>query len=128
MLDMTNTQIVKQQIEHTQLVKNLLKPSAAIIDDMTPTKANLVHLALGIGGEAGEIIDCVKKCVIYNKPLDRENLIEELGDLEFYMEAIRQQIGVSREETIEHNLTKLRKRYSKLTYSDEDAQIRADKN
>ncbi|MDR8269105.1 nucleotide pyrophosphohydrolase, partial [Acinetobacter baumannii] len=53
--------------------------------------------------------------------------IEELGDLEFYMERIRQIIGVSREETIAANMAKLGKRYSKGTYSNEQAQARADK-
>ena len=43
------------------------------------------------------------------------------------MEGIRQNLGISREETLERNIAKLSVRYSKLTYSDRDAQERADK-
>lgn len=64
---------------------------------------------------------------IYRKELDRENVIEELGDLEFYLEGIRQGLGLTREECLEHNIRKLSKRYEGLKYSDKAAQDRADK-
>ena len=114
-------------MEYCDLVKALLKPSADILDNLTPARANLIHLAMGVAGEAGEIIDSVKKHTIYNKPVDIVNLIEELGDMEFYLEAIRQHINVTREEVLKGNMEKLKVRYSKLTYSDTDAQLRADK-
>lgn len=87
---------------------------------MTDEDAHLLHMAVGIASEAGELLDAVKKKVIYRKVLDRENVIEELGDLEFYLEGIRQGLGVSREET-------LGKRYEGLMYTDKAAQERADK-
>jgi hypothetical protein len=54
-------------------------------------------------------------------------MIEELGDLEFYMSRIRQIIGVTRDEVLEHNYKKLSKRYALGKYSNEQAQDRADK-
>lgn len=69
----------------------------------------------------------MKKHVIYNKPLDRENVVEELGDLEFYMEQLRQNVGITREETLAANIAKLEIRYNGLRYSDQAAQQRADK-
>jgi uncharacterized protein YabN with tetrapyrrole methylase and pyrophosphatase domain len=53
-------------------------------------------------------------------------MVEELGDLEFYMERIRQIVGITREETLKANIEKLSVRYGK-TYSNEAAQARADK-
>ena len=82
---------------------------------------------MGICGEAGELLDAVKKAVIYRKNLDRTNVIEELGDIEFYLEGFRQSVGISRDETIKENMDKLSKRYAKIQYTDEAAQTRADK-
>ena len=112
---------------HQELVANLCKSGRDIRDEITPADAHLIHMVLGISGEAGELLDAVKKSTIYRKPLDIENVIEELGDLEFYMAGIRMALGISREQTIEANIAKLSKRYTARTYSDEAAQSRADK-
>lgn len=116
--------------QHDEMVRTLAKPGQDIISSLTPETADLLHMALGVGGEAGELEDAIKKHVIYNKPLDRENVVEELGDLEFYMRRIRQVVGITRQETLNHNITKLLKgknaRY-KEGYSDKAAQDRADK-
>lgn len=87
----------------------------------------LIHSAVGISGEAGELLDAVKKVWAYGKLIDRQNIIEELGDLEFYMEALRQQLVISREETLIANQEKLAKRYSDGVYSNLHAQARMDK-
>ena len=42
------------------------------------------HMALGMAGEMGEIIDAIKKAEIYGKELDRVNLAEEVGDVFWY--------------------------------------------
>jgi NTP pyrophosphatase (non-canonical NTP hydrolase) len=87
-----------------------------------------MHMAIGISGEAGELLDAIKKQVIYRKPLDRENVLEELGDLEFYMEGIRQGLGITREQCLAANIAKLGKRYEGMRYTDTAAQERADKS
>lgn len=97
-----------------------------ILDALLPSEVNLWHAATGISGEAGEFLDCVKKHVVYSQPLNRENAIEELGDLEFYMEQARQQLGVSREEVLAANVAKLEKRYP-ISYTDQAAKDRKDK-
>ena len=92
----------------------------------TPLQCELLHAAIGIAGEAGELLDAVRKHVFDGQPLDRENVIEELGDLCFYMEAAMQAVGVSREEIEQRNQAKLSKRYE-AGYSDQQAQERKDK-
>lgn len=115
---------------HAAMVHHLKKPGAAIQDQLSPTKVDLLHMAVGISGEAGELLDAVKKHTVYNKDINRENIVEELGDLEFYMEGLRQVLKISREETLEANITKLatgkNARY-KDGYTDAAAQARADK-
>lgn len=115
-------------VTHPELVAALAKPGADIVATLTAEDAHSLHMAVGIAGEAGELLDAVKKAAIYRKPIDRENVIEELGDLEFYMEGLRQGLGITRQEVLDHNIAKLSKRYSSGTYSDKHAQERADKN
>jgi NTP pyrophosphatase (non-canonical NTP hydrolase) len=113
--------------EHAKMVKTLIKPGKAIHTTLSTPQLELVHDALGIAGEAGELVDAIKKYVIYNKELDIENVIEELGDLEFYMQDLREKLGITREKTLLHNMEKLSKRYKDFQYSDQQAQDRADK-
>lgn len=114
-------------LDFKHMVAALAKSGRAIIESLTPDKAHALHMAVGISGEAGELLDAVKKSVIYNKPIDRENIVEELGDLEFYMEGLRQVYRIDRIETIDANIKKLAVRYKEKTYSDQAAQDRADK-
>jgi NTP pyrophosphatase (non-canonical NTP hydrolase) len=45
------------------------------------SEQNLRHAAILMISEAGEIADAIKAFAIYGKPLDRVNLLEEVGDL-----------------------------------------------
>jgi len=112
---------------HEDMVKDLVKPGREILNMLAPSEVNMIHMCLGLSGEVGELVDAIKKSVIYNQNMDMENVIEELGDIEFYMEGLRQQLSISREQVLEANILKLRKRYQN-GYSDKAAQARADKN
>lgn len=116
-----------QDKDYSQFVKASCKPGEYILESLTPEKCHLWHMASCIPGEGGELFDAVKKFVIYEKPLDRTNVIEELSGLEFYMEGLRQALGITREEVIAFNVSKLSERYSRLVYSNHDAVVRADK-
>ena len=115
-----------QQISYSSFVAGRTKPGDDIVQQLTSTKAELLHYALGVAGEAGEIVDVVKKHCIYGQALDVEHLVEELGDMEFYLEALRQKINTAREAVLFSNMEKLAKRYP-TSYSDVDAAARADK-
>lgn len=115
------------ELDHQLMVGVLAKDGASICAELTPEQANLFHMAVGIAGEAGELLDAIKKHAIYQKPLDVENVIEELGDLEFYMQGLRSALNLTRSETLAHNIEKLSKRYGDK-YSNEAAQKRADKS
>lgn len=113
--------------DYASFVRSRVKAPYEITMTLTGRRADLIHASMGISGEAGELLDAIKKHVIYDKELDVANVIEELGDLEFYMEQIRQRIGVTRDECIRRNIKKLSKRYSSGSYSDKEASTRADK-
>lgn len=114
-------------ISHQELVTALAKPGDDIAKDIDGYKAHLLHMAIGLASEVGELLDALKRPVIYNKKWDYENLTEELGDIEFYLEGLRQGLSIKREVTLEANISKLLKRYDSLKYSDSDALARKDK-
>ena len=113
-------QIIGEQIRYDKFVELLFK--------LMPIGMMKAHCAMGVAGEAGELCDAIKKEIIYGKPLDRTNLIEELGDLRFYIQATQNIYGITEQEVLQHNADKLSKRYVGLAYSDESAISRADKS
>jgi len=117
--------------QHKRMVAILSKPGEDVLTDLTPHSANALHMAVGVSGEAGELLDAIKKHAIYCRDVDLENVIEELGDVEFYLEGIRTAFNISREDTLKHNLGKLltgsKARYAEQVYSNTQAQTRQDK-
>ncbi len=71
----------------------------------------VLHAAMGMSGEAGEVVDYYKKVLFHGHQLDRDKLIDETGDVLWYVAAMSLALGVSLEEIAEHNIAKLRKRY-----------------
>lgn len=68
---------------------------------------------LGLAGEAGECCDLVKKHFFQdNRPITDE-LIDELGDVLWYIAETASAIGVSMNEIAVANIVKLKKRYPK---------------
>jgi NTP pyrophosphatase (non-canonical NTP hydrolase) len=109
-----------KMISYAQFVSQLFK--------LMPTHADsMMHAAVGVAGEAGELADAIKKAWVYGKPLDRDNVIEELGDLRFYMQALQLLLGITDAEVIGHNSAKLEARYPDGVYSNQAAIARADK-
>jgi len=80
-------------------------------DELTP-RAKLSMLGLGIAGEAGELVDSIKKHVYHGHEMDIEDLTKELGDLDWYITHLKKHFGITDEEVREKNIAKLRKRYA----------------
>lgn len=117
----------KVLIDHLLIVMDLAADPDEIkkrLNALTPDGINAIHAAIGISTEAGELLDAVKKLMFYGTPVDRVNVIEELGDLEFYMALARVAAGVSRADVLRANLKKLRKRYPSGTWKKEHAEKR----
>ncbi len=103
---------------HTHVKKLFVKPADPV--------GRAVHAAVGISGEAGEILDAIKKHWVYGAPLDLENIVEECGDCLFYIVALLDLYGVTVEDAMTANELKLEKRYP-AGYTDAAAIERADK-
>jgi NTP pyrophosphatase (non-canonical NTP hydrolase) len=128
-MDSVSTTMLQQT--HSDMVRKLAKSGQDILESLHHQDCHAIHMIMGVCGEAGELLDAIKKSVIYRKELDMENVIEELGDIEFYLEGLRQGLMITRESTLIANQNKLlvgeNARYSEGGYSNEQAQNRADK-
>lgn len=91
-----------------------------------PFELDLIHAALGITSEAGELATTIKAHVIYEKPLDRANLIEEIGDCLWFLSRMASALDLTLSHCAAENIQKLQKRYPEK-YSDADALERKDK-
>jgi NTP pyrophosphatase (non-canonical NTP hydrolase) len=71
------------------------------------TPNSVIAAALGIAGEAGECADHVKKYYFHNHAMQREKMIEELGDLMWYVQLQCLNISVEMSEVMQSNTEKL---------------------
>lgn len=78
--------------------------------DITPIE-ELKNYSLGLCGEAGEVVDYVKKYLYHGKDFDPIYLILELGDVLYYIVAICNVLGFDFDEIMLNNNAKLLERY-----------------
>ena len=90
------------QFVHSRTAKEIFTDNVA---------QQIQHAAIGMSTESVEILDTVKKSLWYAKPLDRQNLVEELGDVLFYATMLMNALDVSIEDIMQANMTKLSLRY-----------------
>ena len=106
-----------------------LETYASFVNDQVVNRAHglegLLHAAVGMSTEAGEVLDIVKKSWAFNKPMDMEKIKHEAGDLLFYLQFFCNLNGMSLEELASMNTSKLLLRYPE-GYTDKAAQLRVD--
>lgn len=71
----------------------------------------LLNAGLGLAGEAGEVVDHLKKHLFHKHTLDEVKLVKELGDLLWYIAEAGYALGVPLETIATENIAKLRARY-----------------
>lgn len=91
--------------KYGQMVHDLFRKADTY--ELTPFQKDMLHAACGVGGEGCEVLDEVKKFCFTGKALSRNKLVKEMGDLEFYLEKMRQLIKITRDEVLAENMKKL---------------------
>lgn len=88
--------------------------------------SNLYYPALGLGGEAGEVLEKIKKLMRDKEGLVddefRQALKKELGDVAWYLAAICYETKLSLRDVLQANIDKLNSRLErgKITGSGDD--------
>lgn len=71
----------------------------------------IIWNAIGLAGEAGEVANLVKKGIFHRHGLDVDKVLDELGDVLWYVSSLCDELGFSLEDVMAYNIDKLRKRY-----------------
>jgi len=71
----------------------------------------LMNGILGLCGETGEVSDHIKKHVFQGHELNKDKLVNELGDVCWYIAILAKSLNVDLETVMEKNVEKLKKRY-----------------
>lgn len=67
--------------------------------------------ALGLAGEAGEIVDEVKKLLFHGKELSSDTMLKEAGDVLWYLDRLLMMFDAELGDAMQANVDKLRARY-----------------
>jgi len=98
-----------------EYVENVLRSESPKFSNPNP---RLLHSIMGCCTESGELMDILKKYIYYGKKIDKLALIEEVGDVLWYLGIMVDELGVSFEEVMRLNICKLKKRYPEKFESD----------
>ena len=81
---------------------------------ITPNQDNeerKLNAALGLAGEAGEVVELIKKARFHGKPYDRATMCRELGDVLWYLNQMAFAHDLTLGEIADANVAKLCARY-----------------
>lgn len=79
--------------------------------EITDKQVMILWACFGLGGEAGEVQDHIKKGIFHQQGIDREKVKNELGDVMWYIAALCRELDITLEEVMNHNVEKLKARY-----------------
>ena len=94
-------------------------------DDL-PYEAMCSNMCMGLAGEIGEVIDIMKKHIYQGKELDITDVIEEVGDVLWYIANFCNVNNITMDECMESNIKKLRECFPN-GFTIKDANERKDK-
>ena len=80
-------------------------------NDRMGLSGDILHSAVGISGEAGELLDHIKKVIWQGHCIECNYIIKELGDILFYLTSMCNCVGTDIDEVRKLNIEKLTKRY-----------------
>ena len=75
------------------------------------SEERLVCAVLALCGEAGELANHVKKGIWHGHGVDEGYVLEECGDLIWYLAEVCASMGLKLDDVAEFNIDKLRQRY-----------------
>ena len=112
------------QIDIHRFMANIEKCNCDKIHMVSPA---FMHAVIGIQDEAGELAEQLKRALYYGDPISTEHILEEYGDMMFYILldirriARKQSRSVEEvfQEVLDRNVAKLEQRYKERFTEDE---------
>jgi len=92
-----------------------------LVTDRHPIDPTIEHAIDGIGSEAGELVDQGKRIKWYGTDPDYTNILEECGDILFYMDKLLRKIGSDFDGAMQANMRKLAERYKGIKFTKDQA-------
>jgi NTP pyrophosphatase (non-canonical NTP hydrolase) len=116
------------QIQAARTLMSSSEQAEAIIDSIKilPELSQMIVGGAKLCSEAGELNDTIVKHISYGQELDHNNIIEECGDILWYVAMILTACQTTMEEAMHSNIEKLRIRYPEK-FTEKDAAERKDK-
>lgn len=74
-------------------------------------KLATANYAMGLAGEAGELVDLLKKDLFHGRKVVTRDLISEAGDVLWYLANLCRIYDIDLQRVAENNLVKLKNRY-----------------
>lgn len=87
------------------------KAALSTLNPRLNKKDILINGVMGLCGESGEAIDIVKKWLAQGHELNRKKLVDELGDIAWYLAETAYALDLPLEEVLQNNIDKLKSRY-----------------
>lgn len=95
-------------MQYEEMVTTLKKPGQDLLNSWTPEKASAIHMLIGIYDENLEVTEALYTLSqIPDSQEAQRHVIEELGDLTFYLVGLAQDLGLA-EQVLEYPLPELK--------------------
>lgn len=98
-------------MQSDEYLKGALQTESVVELQLDPTQSRLLHAAMGAATEAGELVDQMKRHLFYRTELDTINVVEEFGDILWYVAIGLDACGSDFETAMQLNHDKLESRY-----------------
>jgi len=88
-----------------------IRKDIASYPNINLNRLKLLHDAIGIVGEAGEVSEIIKKHVFKGKPLDKDHLKEEISDTIHYIARLCDRMDFDLDDIMAQNISKIEERH-----------------
>lgn len=88
---------------------------------MTGQQEDIIHAAMGLASEGGELLDHIKAFVFYGKEFDYAAMDKEAGDIAWFLGHYLNARGKTFEQLFDENDAKLEARYPLGTFNEAHA-------
>ena len=92
-------------------INDFQQKSTRTLNRALPDSEQLLNMVIGLVGEAGEVLDLLKKHRYQGHDLNKKKLAEELGDVFYYLAGVATSVNIDLDKIAQGNIDKLMKRY-----------------